>query len=239
MPDASQTLRLTALPLPCLQKLGREQALRAVDKAPQLLAVNTAVWQRAPAVMWLCGVADPAAVALNNPLMLCVDWLAPGRLANRLALQRCLGLSPAGVYERFGSYVAITSAEKLAGRLLYLEQRGLLHLLAADKQAARQAWRQERGLPANKRAAGEPAFISVSDVATLADKRFSCLPGKLPHSAAAEFAAFKAGLQDSPAWRQLWAEAEAASEQLNARLEPELRLGADAGAGDEQAGATD
>ena len=181
--------------------------------------------------MRLCGVTDPAAVALNYPQMLCVDWLAPGRLANRLALQRCLGLSAAGVYERFGGYVATTSAERLAGRLLYLEQRGLLHLLAADKKAARRAWRQERGLPANEEATGEPAFISVFDC-TRSDEHFK---GKLPDSGAADFAAFKAGLLDSPAWRQLWAEAEAEAAQLNAQLEPQLRPGAAAAAAaDEQ-----
>ena len=53
-----------------------------------------------------------------------------------------------GVYEQFGSYVANSAAEKLAGRLLYLEQRGLLHLLVADKQAAKAAWR-EKAWPAS------------------------------------------------------------------------------------------
>ena len=108
----------------------------------------------------------------------------------------------------------------------------------ADKQAARRAWRQERGLPANEEATGEPAFISVFDC-TRSDTDFISLLAKQPCSAAADFAAFQAGLLDSPAWRQLWAEAQAASEQLNARMEPELRLGADAAVGDEQAGATD
>ena len=205
-----------------------------MDRTPQLLTVNTAVWQRALAVMRLCGVAHPAAVALNNFGMLYQDWLAPGRLANRLALQRCVGLSAAGVYERFGSYVATKGAERLAGRLLYLEQRGLLHLLVADKQAAKEAWRRQQGLPASKKATGEPAFISVGNVAVLPDADFICLLAKQPCSAAADFAAFKAGLLDSPTWLQLLADAQAASAQLNARLEPELRLGADAAAGDVQ-----
>ena len=132
----------------CLQEFGQEQVLRAVDKAPGLLSINTVVWQRALAVMRQCGVADPIAVALNSVQMLCQDFLAPARLANRLALQRCLGLSAAGVYEQFGSYVANSAAEKLAGCLLYLEQRGLLHLLVADKQAAKAAWR-EKAWPAS------------------------------------------------------------------------------------------
>ena len=107
------------LTLPCLQEFGWEQALHAVDMAPDLLAVNTGVWRRALAVMRLCGVADPAALALNNARVLCLDWLAPGRLANRLALQRCLGLLPAGVFERHAGYVVRYAAERLEGRLLY------------------------------------------------------------------------------------------------------------------------
>jgi hypothetical protein len=87
-----------ALPLPCLQELGQEQALRAVVIAPQLLSVNTVVWRRALAVLRQCGVADPIAVALNSVQMLCRDWRAPVRLVNRRALQRSTGLSPAGVY---------------------------------------------------------------------------------------------------------------------------------------------
>ena len=90
-----------ALPLPCLQELGQEQALRAVAIAPQLLSVNTVntvVWRRALAVLRQCGVADPIAVALNSVQMLCRDWRASVRLVNRRALQRSTGLSPAGVY---------------------------------------------------------------------------------------------------------------------------------------------
>ena len=99
--------------------------------------------------------------------MLSHDWLAPGRLANCLALQRCLGLSPAGVYERYAGYVAITDSAKLVGRLLYLGQRGLLHLLVADKKPAKEAWREECGLPGNKEATHEPPYISIRDVANL------------------------------------------------------------------------
>ena len=211
------------LTLPCLQEFGWEQALRAVDMAPDLLAINTGVWRRALAVMHLCGVAAPAALALNNAHLLCLDWLAPGRLANRLALQRCLGLSPAGVFERHAGYVVKYAAERLAGRLLYLEQRGLLHLLVADKQLARQAWLQERGLPANKPATGKPAFISARDLAVITDDAFVS-PLDLPNGAA-DVAAFKAGLLDSPAWQQLWEEAEAKSARLTALLPPELRPG--------------
>ena len=128
-----------ALPLHCLQGFGREQALHAVDMVPGLLAVNTVVWQRWLAVMQLCGVADPVALAFTNAQVLGQDCLAPGRLANRLALQHCMGLSAGDVYVQYGSYVAQCAAKKQAGRLLFLEQRGLLHLLVADRKAARQA----------------------------------------------------------------------------------------------------
>ena len=216
-----------ALPLPCLQELGQEQALRAVAIAPQLLSVNTVntvVWRRALAVLRQCGVADPIAVALNSVQMLCRDWRAPVRLVNRRALQRSTGLSPAGVYLQFGSYVANSAAEKLAGRLLYLEQRGLLHLLMADKRAARRAWQEERGLPANETAAGEPTFISVRELAILPNTDFSSL--KALRDGAADFAAFTGVLKDSPAWTQLWGEAQAEAELLTSLLPPELQPGA-------------
>jgi hypothetical protein len=223
---------VTALPLPGLQEFGREPALHAVDMSPYLLTANTVVAQRALAVMRFCGAVAPAAAALNNGRVLCWDCLAPGRLANRLALQRCLVLTAAGVYERFANYVVSYAAERMAGRLLYLEQRCLLHLLVAAKQLARQAWREERGLPANKPATGEPACISIRDVATLPDTEFSSL--KALGDGVADFAPFKAGLLDSPAWQQLWAEAEAESARLTALLPPELRPGAAAAAGEQE-----
>jgi hypothetical protein len=220
---ASRTHLSCALFFRCLQEFGQEQALCAVNKAPGLLSINTVVWRRALAVMRRCGVAEPAAVPLKKVRMLCQDFLAPAHLAKRLALQRCLGLSAAGVYAQFGSYVANSAAEKLAGRLLYLEQRGLLHLLVANKKAARRIWREERGLPANETAAGESAFISVCELAALPDAEFSSLKALRD---GADFAAFKGGLPDSPAWQQLWGEAEAEAAWLIALLSPELRPGA-------------
>jgi hypothetical protein len=175
------------------------------------------------AVLRLCGVADPLAVALNNVLMLCYDWLTPGRLISQLALQRCMRLSASGVYTQFAGYVAHYPAEKLAGRLLYLEHRSLQQLLVADKRVARQAWRLELGLPVNKRAAGEPAIISIGDVAASTDQQFSSLP-QLP--GAADLAAFQEGLLDLPAWRQLAAEAEAEVALLRSQLPSELQPGA-------------
>ena len=204
----------------CLQVLGQQQALHAVFKEPELLAVDTV--QPNIALMRLCGVADPPAVALNNVGMLRCDWLAQGRLANRLALQRCTGLSAAGVYERFGGYLD-KAPKRMVGRLLYLEHRSLQHLLVADKLEARLVWRQQRGLPASKRAAGEPAFISVGDVATLSDERFSS-HDKLCDGAA-DFAAFQEGLLESPAWLQQWAAAEAEVALLRSQLPPEVRPG--------------
>ena len=209
-----------------LQKFGKEAARQALDRAPRLVAVDTGVWQRALAVLHLHGVAGSAAEALNHVDVLCQDWLAPGSIANRLALQRCMGLSPAGVYQRYAGYVSSADPTKLAGRLLFLELHGLLLLLVADKGAAKRAWRREGGLPANRTAAGEPAFISVGDVANLSAEKFTrLLQQHLPSAAADDFAAFKAGLPDSPAWRQLWAEAQAEAEQLTALLPPEMLPG--------------
>jgi hypothetical protein len=94
---------------------------------------------------------------------------------NWLILQRCMRLSASGVYEHFAVYVARYPAAKLAGRLLYLEHRSLQQLLVADRRVARQAWRLEHSPPVNKQAAVNPAFISIRDVAVLADQRFSGL----------------------------------------------------------------
>lgn len=194
-----------------------------MDTTPRLLAVDTVVWQRALAVMHLHGVAGSAAETLSNADMLCVDWLEPGRIASRLALQRCMGQSAAGVYTHFAGLVARTSARRLVGRLLYLEQHGLLHLLVADMQAAKRAWRRECGLPANKKAPDEPAFISLSSVASLPDDKF-CSKAQ-PLCGTTDFATFKRGLPDLPAWQHLWAEAEAERGRVRALLPLEMRLG--------------
>jgi hypothetical protein len=108
---------------------------------------------------------------------------------------------------------------------LYLEQRGLLHLLVADRRAAKKAWREEHGPSAIKRAASDPRFITVGNVANLSTAKFTRLLQQHLPSAAADFAAVKAGLQDSPAWQQLWGEAQAESARLLALLPPELQPG--------------
>jgi hypothetical protein len=185
------------------------------------------------AVWRLCGVSDPLAVACNSPSLLLLDWLNPSRLANLLALQRLLPWEPsaAHVIERYGSYVK-HSPQRLVGRLLYLEQLGLLQQLVALKQAARQEWRQsQQGLSAGKEAAGEPPFISVFDVAIPAPAKFA----GLVHDAEARlsedselvgsspsFDEFSKGLKQLPAWQRLCADAKAAAFQLKQELPPEL-----------------
>jgi hypothetical protein len=220
-----------------LQEFGKEEALRMVGNAPQLLAIDLIVWRLAVAVWRLCGVSDPLAVVRNNPQVLLVDWLNPSRLANLLALQRLLPWEPsaAQVIERYGCYVAGPAAERLAGRLLYLEQLGLLQLLVADKRAARQEWLQSlQRLSAGKQAAGQPAFISVYDVARTSTAQFA----GLVHDAEARlsedselvgsspsFDEFSKGLKQLPAWQRLWADAEAAVAELKQQLPPELLRG--------------
>jgi hypothetical protein len=160
-----------------LQEFGKE-ALRMVGNAVQLLSIDVINWRQALAVWRLCGASDPLAVVRNNPQLCGYDWLNPSRLANLLALQRLLPWEPsaAQVIERHGSDVTGPAVERLVGRLLYLEQLGLLQQLVADKRAARGEWRQsQQGLSAGRKAAGEPAFISVSDVATLGPAKFAGL----------------------------------------------------------------
>ncbi|KAI3427406.1 hypothetical protein D9Q98_010321 [Chlorella vulgaris] len=212
---------------------GKEETLRMVGNAPGLLATDVIVWRLAMAVWRLCGVADPLAVACNSPSLLLLDWLNPSRLANLLALQRLLPWEPsaAHVIERYGSYVK-HSPPKMVGRLLYLEQLGLLQLLVADKRAARQEWRQQQQeLSGGKAAAGEPVFISVGDIAVSAPAQFaglvqdaeawlsedSELVGSSP-----SFDEFSKGLKQLPAWQRLWADAEAAVAELKQQLPPEL-----------------
>ncbi|KAI3427400.1 hypothetical protein D9Q98_010315 [Chlorella vulgaris] len=225
------TLRQRAQAL--VTEFGKEEALRMVGNAVQLLAIDVINWRQALAVWRLCGVSDPLAVACNNPELLGYDWLNPSRLANLLALQRLLPWKPsaAQVIERYGSYVQ-SASEKLVGHLLYLEQLGLMQQLVADKRAARGEWRQSlQGLSAGRKAAGKPAFISVFDVATLAPAKFaglvqaaeacfsedSELVGSSP-----SFDEFSKGLKQLPAWQRLWSDAEAAVAELELQLPPEL-----------------
>jgi hypothetical protein len=216
-----------------LQEFGQAEALRMVGNAPNLLAIDGIVWRLALAVWRLCGVADPLAVVRNNPQVLMVDWLNASRLANVLALQQLLPWDPsaAQIIEHHGSYLR-RSPKTLAGRLLYLEQLGLLQQLVADKRAAKREWRQTQQEPsAGKEAAAEPAFISVGDVAALAPAPFADLvqhaqawlsgDSKLV-SSSPSFEEFSEGLHQLPAWQRLWSDAMAGVAELEQQLPPEL-----------------
>ncbi|KAI3427390.1 hypothetical protein D9Q98_010305 [Chlorella vulgaris] len=219
---------------------GKEEALRMVGNAVQLLAIDTSVWRQALAMWRLCGVSDPLAVAQNNPQTLEVDWLNPSRLANLLALQRLLPWKPsaAQVIERYGGYVAGRSARRVAGRLLYLEQLGLLQQLVANKPTAKREWRLQQGLLGSTKAAGKPVFISVGDVAIPAPAKFAGLvqdaqawlseDSELVNSSPS-FDEFSQGLKQLPVWQRLWADAEASVAELQQQLPPELLRGMAAG----------
>ena len=189
-----------------------------------LLKASTATWQLTLAVWQALGVADPAALALNNAPVLAYDWLAPGRLANLLALQRALGLSSPGavVEQGLAGYVAGPSCQRVAGRLLFFEHAGRLPLLVASKQE----WRRDRGLPPGKRLPGEPPLISVRAV-TRPDSEFCAAAGV----SQAALDAFMAGLPSHPPYRQLLADAEAMARQLAAERPEVARLAAERGAG--------
>jgi hypothetical protein len=209
-----------------------------VDATTQLLANNTVVWRRALAVWQQCSVANPRAVAHSSPILLGYDWLNRYRLANLRALQQWLPweLSAAQVIECYGRYLN-RSPSTLAGRLLYLEQLGLLPLLVAKKPAAKREWRLQQGLSGSKKAAGVPVFINVGDVATLTAARFDCLVDSAlsqqqqhdeglvsSSSSSPSFEAFRKGrLLQLPAWEQLLAQAEADVVELERKLPPELR----------------
>jgi hypothetical protein len=194
-----------------------------VSASPYLLTNRTAVWRRALAVWSLCGVADSRAVAVNYADVLKQDWLRLSIQANLLVLQRYLPWQPSAteVIEQFASYVSNCSAERLAGRLLLVEHAGLLHLLVADKRVALQDWRLRQGLPVNKKAAGEPLFISVSDVGTLSDAAFEQQLEQLGVDSIS-WAAFRGSLKQLPAWQQLMAAAAAEAARLQGLLPLEL-----------------
>jgi hypothetical protein len=133
----------------------------------------------------------------------------------------------------------IYSPTTLVGRLLYLEQLGLLPLLVANKPAAKREWRLQQGLSGSKKAAGEPAFISVFDVAGLTARFDSLVDSALSQqqqeqdddglvssssSPSPSFEAFRKGrLLQLPAWKQLLAQAGADLVELERKLPPELR----------------
>ncbi|KAI3427341.1 hypothetical protein D9Q98_010258 [Chlorella vulgaris] len=237
--DCSETaLRQRAQAL--VAEFGKEEASRMVDVAPQLLVINTVVWRRALAVWQQCGVADPRAVVRNNPSVLRVDWLKPSRLANLRALQQWLPweVSAAQAIEIYGDYVASKAADRVAGRLLYLEQLGLLPLLVANKPAAKREWRLQQGLSGSKQAAGELVCINVGNLATLTAVRFDSLvdsalsqqqqqgDDNLVSSSCSSLSSeafLKSRLLQLPAWKQLLAQAKADVVEVDRKLPPELR----------------
>ncbi|KAL4426262.1 hypothetical protein ABPG77_009877 [Micractinium sp. CCAP 211/92] len=125
---------------------GQQKTLDMVGREPALLGIDSSVWQSALVVMQRCGLTEERAleVASNNPSALQNNWLAAGLLANRLALQRCLQLTAGQVYERHAGYIAGHSAYRLFGRLLFLQQHGLQHLLVAEKKELLQQWRRRQ-----------------------------------------------------------------------------------------------
>jgi hypothetical protein len=164
-------------------------------------------------------------VAFNYASYLYQDWLRVSIQTNLLALRHCLRWQPsaAEVIERFASYVPIHAADRLAGRLLFLEHVGLLPLVVVDKRAARQEWRQQEGLPFRKKTAGEPLFISLSDVALLSDTAFEQQLEQLSvHSGS--WTAFRDRLEHLPAWQQLTAAAAAEAARLQRLLPLELQF---------------
>ncbi|KAI3427329.1 hypothetical protein D9Q98_010246 [Chlorella vulgaris] len=226
------TLRQRAQAL--VVEFGKEEACRMGDASPQLLAIDTVVWRRALAVWQQCGVADRRAVAHSSPILLGYDWLNASRLANLRALQQWLPweVSAAQVIECYGRYMN-RSPSTLAGRLLYLEQLGLLPLLVADKLAAKREWRLQQGLSGSKKAAGEPVFISVRDVSGLTARFDGLVDSALSQQqreqdddslvSSPSFEAFRRGrLLQLPAWNQLLAQAEADVVELEGKLPPEL-----------------
>ncbi|KAI3427333.1 hypothetical protein D9Q98_010250 [Chlorella vulgaris] len=170
-----------------------------------------------------CRMADvaPQLLAINT-----VQWL-PWEVSAAQAI-KC-----------YGSYVVNAAVDKMVGRLLYLEQLGLLPLLVADKPAAKREWRLQQGLPGSKKAAGKPVFISVGNVVDLSSAKFDSLVNSAlsqqqqqqqyddglvcSSSSCPSFEAFRRGrLLQLPAWKQLLAQAEADVAELERKLPPEL-----------------
>ena len=195
------------------------QNTRALQLQPlaSLLAAHTATWQLALAVWRALGVPDPAVLALSNLKLLTRNWLLPDPLANLLALQRSLRLpSEAAVVQRFADYVAAPSSQRVAGRLLFLQQEALLHLLVV---------RERGGQPPDDE---HPLSISLRDVAKLPDAAFCALPALLG-DAAARYAAFMDDVRAGSCqpYQQLLTEAAAWARQLAAEHPEVARLAAE------------
>ncbi|KAL4426263.1 hypothetical protein ABPG77_009878 [Micractinium sp. CCAP 211/92] len=221
-----ETVRVRAQAL--VQVFGQQATLDMVSTAPILLGIDSSVWQTALSVMQLCGLTEEQAmqVARNDAQVLCHNWLAVRLLANRLALQRCLQLTAGQVYMRHAGYAADHSAERLAGRLLFLQHHGLLRLLVAEKKELLQQWRHQHGLRAGRLAPGEPSFISLRDVCRLKDSQFASLPAVQAAGGLPALQAFLAELDCNPAWQELQAAAAAEQARLLALVPPDLRQAA-------------
>ena len=191
----------------------REQ-LQALGLGPLagLLSARATTWQLALAVWRALGAPDAPQLLLDSAQLAADDWLAPGRLANLLALRRGLGLaSPGAVVQQQGllSY-ARYAPERLAGRLLFLEQAGRRDLLVVSKEQ----WRRERGRKARPRKtpADEPPLVSLSDVGRLNDEKLAAAAG-LDLAALRAFTA-PAALASHLPYRQLLAEVAALRGEL-------------------------
>lgn len=210
---------------PPTQTFGQDALLAAPRSlAAQMLATRTDLWQQSLAVWGLLGVADPTAVAAQQLGAVTYGWLEPMRLARLLALQRLLPWQPTAdeVLRRFAVYVAGVATPKLISRLLFIRQAGKLPLLVADKRGEQLRWRRQQGLQANRRAAGEPAYISMGDVAVLTDAQFCALLAqpRCEADTAARCAELLQSVEQQPEWQQLMAEAAALAQSLAAQLAP-------------------
>jgi hypothetical protein len=130
-------------------------------------------------------VGEPSALAAKDARILTEDWLEPGRLAKLLALQRTLGWTAAQVLQQLSGCLLSPGPQRLAGRLLYLGQLGLAHLVVANRREVLGAWRKQHGLPANEAVQGEPQLMLVTEVATMSDANFASLPALFSSQAVA------------------------------------------------------
>lgn len=170
-----------------------------------------AVWQAALAVWDIIGVPDPEALALHNSHLVTVSWLNPDRLSIVLALQRKLPgqLSAAEVIDTCPAYCTY-STQRIIGRLLFLEQQGLLDRFVRIK-------------------AGEPdsrQLISLPDVATNKDRDFAALVARLrscpSQQVQAEFEQFNSTLVELPEYKAYLAKGEAWARAIARQLPPGL-----------------
>ncbi|KAL4436543.1 hypothetical protein ABPG75_003682 [Micractinium tetrahymenae] len=218
------------LAAPSGQAFGQEAALEIVESAPNVLGINSSVWQTNVEVMVICGVLRTSALAVARATRdaLRKNLLSTDKLANLLVMQRCLpgGLTAGQVYEQHASYIVGYTAKRVAGRLLFIQHHSLQPLLVEKKRPARQQWRRQHGLPAGRPAPAEPQFISLCDVCTLPDAKFASLPAVQAAGGLPALRAFMAGLEANAGYRALQAEAEADGAHLQAQLPDDLQQAA-------------